>query len=148
MLATTASPSPGTLGCTCHDLGEGVVRIAVAGELDLRSAPGLGRTLEMALGHATVVVLDLDALGFVDVAGGAPLRAVGRVAGRRLIVVNARPHVRKTLAAIGLHRWLKLVPPPGPDELAETLCRPQRELVRASLLARPVTGYARRSSRS
>jgi len=91
--------------------------------------PGLGRTLEQALVRASFVVLDLDALAFVDVAGGAPLRAAGRVAGRRVVVVNARPHVRRTLAAIGLHRWLKLVPPPGPEELTETLRRPQRELV-------------------
>ena len=147
MLASAASPSPGSLGCTCHHLGEGVVRIAVAGELDLRSAPGLGRTLETALVGASFVVLDLDGLGFVDVAGGAPLRAAGRVAGRRLIVVNARPHVRKALAAMGLHRWLKLVPSPEPDELAGTLCRPQRELVQASLLARPLTRDARRSPR-
>ena len=137
MLASAASPSPGSLGCTCHHLGEGVVRIAVAGELDLRSAPVLGRTLERALVGASFVVLDLDALGFVDVAGGAPLRAAGRVAGHRLIVVNAQPHVRKTLTAIGLHRWLTLVPPSSSDELAETPCRPQRELVMASLLARP-----------
>ena len=147
MLASTASPSPGSIGCTCHHLHEGVVRIALAGELDLRSAPVLGRTLETALVSSSFVVLDLDALGFVDVAGGAPLRAAGRVAGRRLIVVNARPHVRKTLTAIGLHRWLKLVPSPSRDELSETVCRPQRELVLASLVARPVTGGARRSPR-
>lgn len=148
MLVSPARPLRRTLRCTCHHLGEDLVRIAVAGELDLRSAPRLGRTLETALSEAGIVVLDLDELGFVDVAGGAPLRAAGRVAGRRLIVVNARPHIRKALTAIGLHRWLKLIPPPEPGELTETVCRPQRELVLASLLARPVAGDARRSPRT
>lgn len=146
MLASTASPSSGSLACTRHHLDEGVVRIAVAGELDLRSAPGLGRALEIALVDAAFVVLDLDALTFVDVAGGAPLRAAGRVAGRRLIVVNAQPHVRRTLTAIGVQRFLKLVPAPSPAELPGPPCRAQRELVMASLVARPVAGNGRRGA--
>ena len=115
MFALTSSPltgpPPGTPRCTRHDLGSGIVRIALRGELDLSSRHELDRLLDEALADADFVVFDLDELSFVDPVGAAPLRAAGQRAGSRVIAVNLQPHVRETLMAIGVDRVLKLVPP-------------------------------------
>jgi anti-anti-sigma factor len=95
---------------TRHDLREGVVRLAVEGDLDLSCAPEFESQLADALAAAAYVVIDLEDVGFVDPGGAAALRAAGRAVGSRLIAVNAQPHVRKTLTSIGVDRMLKLVP--------------------------------------
>ena len=96
--------------CTRHELGTGVVRVALRGELDLSSGPELDRLLDQVLAtDATFVVVDMDELSFVDPAGAAALRAAGQRAAARVVAVNVQPHVRTTLMTIGLHRVLKLV---------------------------------------
>ena len=113
MFALTSSPPTGppvgTMRCTRHDLGTGVVRVALRGELDLSSGPELDRLLDQLLADASFVVVDLDELSFVDPAGAAALRAAGQRAGSRVVAVNVQPHVRTTLMTVGVHRVLKLV---------------------------------------
>ena len=68
--------------------------MALAGGLDQRSAPEIGRALDDALAAAAFVVVDLDELASTDPAGVEVLRTAGRAGGHRLIVVNVPPHVR------------------------------------------------------
>ena len=61
--------------------------VAVAGELDLASAPALGDTLRRLDPGCEVVTLDLRALTFMDVAGlhaVVDARSLARATGRRL----------------------------------------------------------------
>ena len=107
MLTQSFTIVPGTLSCDCHELADGVVRIAVRGELSEGSAPELEGLVERALGDAAFVVIDLDALSFVDPGGAIALGAAARAGGHRLIAVNAQPQVRATLS---VHRALRLAP--------------------------------------
>ena len=98
--------------CRGHEVGAGVVRISVVGELDRASAAALDQVLHSAGSDRATTVLDLDELTFIDVAGARTLRAAAAQArqhGRRLIAVNARPEVEKWLRLTGLDRQLKLV---------------------------------------
>lgn len=55
-------------GCTV-EYGTCTACVQLTGELDLLSAPVLQRHLREALAHATLVVLDLRRLSFIDAAG-------------------------------------------------------------------------------
>jgi len=106
---TSTVPTASAVRCTCHDLGTGVVRVALSGELDPSSVPELDRLLDRLLDNATFVVVDLDELSFVDPAGAAALCAAGQRAGSRIVAVNVHPHVRPTLMTVGVHRALKVI---------------------------------------
>ena len=110
MLTRTDSPPPSTPYCTRHDLGEGVIRMALTGGLDQFSAPEIGNMLDDALAAAAFVVLDLDELASADPAVVTMLRAAGRAGGQRLIVVNVPPHVQDSLAKGGRGPRLRIVP--------------------------------------
>lgn len=110
--AATGSP-PGLLHCHRHDVATGVVRIALSGELDVNSGPGLLQMLSDAADDALLVVVDMGNLGFVDPAGAAALRAAARSASSRIVAVNVPHHVRRTLTILGVHRTLKLIDPPA-----------------------------------
>ena len=100
-----------------RDLGAGVVRLSLRGELDLACARELDAVLCVADAGAEILVLDLDRLKFIDVSGARALRAAAERArgnGRRLIAVNAPEHVERWLKLMGVDHCLKLVsPPPG-----------------------------------
>ena len=101
-------------GCHRRELGAGVVRISLSGELDLASVEELDAILREAA-RARIVVLDLDALNFIDVSAARVLRMRAARAlrtGRRFIAVNAPEHIAKWLTAMGVDRSLKLVSPP------------------------------------
>src|SRR5215210_5332571 len=92
----TLSPGDGTepaqarLVCIRHDIGAGVVRIALSGTLDHASAPELDRMLRSAREQAAIVVVDVVQLRSIDAAGAAVLRHSAQHA-RRLVAVGGRP---------------------------------------------------------
>lgn len=78
--------------------------VAVAGELDVHTAPRLAAALE-STGPAAAVVVDCSRVGFMDSTGlsvfvTAHQRA--RESGARLEVVVAEPAVRKVFAITGI----------------------------------------------
>jgi anti-anti-sigma factor len=78
--------------------------LTVAGELDIETAPELGRTLRESGQLAHLTVLDLRELAFMDCAGvhaivDASLRA--RKAGRRLVLVRGRPDIYRMFTLTG-----------------------------------------------
>jgi len=78
--------------------------VAVAGELDLASAPALGDTLRRLDPGCEVVTLDLRALTFMDVAGlhaVADARSLARATGRRLQILAPRNEVARVLELTG-----------------------------------------------
>ena len=98
--------------CRRHEVGAGVVRISVAGELDSAGTASLVEVLESAERDGSTTVIDLDELTFIDIAGARTLRAAASQArehGRRLIAVNGSPEVEKWLRMMGLDRHFKLV---------------------------------------
>jgi anti-anti-sigma factor len=100
------------LRCARHDVGGGVVRVSLTGELDESSGHDLDRVLRAADDDAAVVVIDLDELASVDEAGAAVLRAAGERAnrrGRRVVAVNVQTQVQEELELAGVERELKLV---------------------------------------
>jgi anti-anti-sigma factor len=82
--------------------------VAVVGEVDLATAPSL-RTALLGLltdkDRPTALVVDLDAVTFLDCAGLSALVAVRNVAvdtGRPMRLTNPRPIVRRVLDLTGL----------------------------------------------
>jgi anti-sigma B factor antagonist len=78
---------------TKERLDERTQLIEISGELHVSTAPELARGLDAALvGGATNVVLDLDAVGFIDSTGLSvllnSLRGVDRRHGRMVLVVS------------------------------------------------------------
>ena len=72
--------------------------VAVAGELDLASAPELAGTLRGLDRAGELVTLDLRALTFIDVAGVRAIQDARRIAsesGRRMLILGpAQPAAR------------------------------------------------------
>ncbi len=87
--------------------------IAVAGELDIRTAPDLKAAIGGAVDRgARVIVLDLTDTTFVDSMGlSVFIGAVKRLQplGGRLAVVTTEPHTTKTFAITGLDRVFPVV---------------------------------------
>lgn len=83
--------------------GPGALRLS--GEIDVSNAPSLASALRITAGGRAAVLLDLDALEFIDVAG---MRAIQRIArelssrGGELIVVSPRPLVNRMIAIMGM----------------------------------------------
>ncbi|WP_433828509.1 STAS domain-containing protein [Actinoplanes sp. CA-015351] len=85
----------------------GVVDIAVAGVIDLATAPDLKRVLFEALDDADTrtILVDLAEVSFCDSSGIATLdEAYGAAAERamRLRVTNESPRVRRVLEIVGM----------------------------------------------
>jgi len=78
--------------------------VAVAGELDLASAPALDDTLRRLDPRCEVVTLDLRALTFMDVAGlhaVVDARGLARATGRRLHIHGPRGEGARVLELSG-----------------------------------------------
>ena len=111
----TARPSShqsGRFGCRQHDLGGGVVRVALSGALDSAAAATLDQILRSVQADGDVAVIDLDELTSIDAASARMLRAAAsraRLQGRRLVAVNAQPQVGRALKLLGITDGLKLV---------------------------------------
>jgi anti-sigma B factor antagonist len=91
--------------------GDTVVLVA-AGELDHGTAPRLVRALdELAERRATIVLLDLSALDFLDSTGLALAVAASNQAslkGRQFAIVCSRPAIARLFARTGLSRVLTI----------------------------------------
>ena len=91
------------------------VVVALAGECDLAARDELTTTLLSALERARVVVVDVDALEFLDSSGLHGLITAHQAAqqvGRRLYVVNPRGMVANVLELTGVG---DLLSPPADD---------------------------------
>ena len=96
--------------------GEGQSRVALAGELDIASAPQFEEGLEKVEANAPgVLLLDLRKVEFIDSTG---LRAViaaderARSAGRRLVIVRGTPAVERVFSVTQLDQRLQMVDDP------------------------------------
>ncbi|MFD8478273.1 STAS domain-containing protein [Kitasatospora sp. NPDC059673] len=87
--------------------------VRLTGEIDLDSAPSLGRALATALESHREVVLDLSKVTFMDCAGlGALVRARNQAdrCGAHLVLRGAGRCVVRLLRLTGLHRRLAVEP--------------------------------------
>jgi anti-sigma B factor antagonist len=89
----------------------GVV-LALSGELDMVSAPGLAATLEEVLAepHARVL-LDLNGLSFVDSTGVSVLIKAKQAAathGSTLVLRRPTEQLDRVFALVGLADWLEI----------------------------------------
>ena len=85
------------------------VRVVTRGELDLATVPELERRVGELLDEDGPILLDLSALGFIDLAGVSLLvrlvdAAAGR--GRSLRMVAPTGHVRRVIDLVGADRQL------------------------------------------
>lgn len=90
-----------------------VVVVSLIGDHDLASAEPLRRTLLELSSHVSLVVLDFDATTFIDssvlgVFAGAAKRAARH--GNRVIGINPRGIVLRTLTLTGIDQVLSLPP--------------------------------------
>ena len=93
------------------DDDRGVI-LALRGELDVVSAPGLEQCLDEVLGQPLDrVMLDLNGLDFVDSAGVSVLiKAKQRAAagGRTLVLRRPTEQLERVFALVGLADWLAI----------------------------------------
>ncbi|MDG4786061.1 STAS domain-containing protein [Micromonospora sp. WMMD1102] len=91
---------------------DGVLVMRLVGDLDMDTAELLRRTLDRTLGHPFgTLVVDLSQLDFCDSSGIRTLLfgvADAERLGRRLVVVNPRPFVRRVLELTGVTALLGL----------------------------------------
>ena len=90
--------------------------IAVKGELDVATAPGLLRRLDERIDAdpGALLVLDFEEVSFVDSTGLGMLVSANRrarAAGGELAVRNLRPNVRRVFEMTGLDKVLLLPVP-------------------------------------
>ena len=91
--------------------------LRLQGELDMATAPGLGRTLDTAIGAGpATIALDLRELTFVDSTGIRVLITACRQAekaGCRFVVRSPSRPVRKALLLTGVDRLMAIEPGEG-----------------------------------
>ena len=100
------------LRCVARDLAVGVIHLALAGKLDIATAPQADRTLRAAQADADLVILDLRELQFIGcTAARLALMADARARriGGRLVVVAARAPAPRLFALARLRRRLDVV---------------------------------------
>ena len=108
------TPAGHEFAIEAFDAPRGARVLAVAGELDLYTAPQLRTALDRELdGGARALVLDLTATTFMDsTALGVLIAALKALepSGGRLVVATSRPSIVKTLAITGLDRAVAVEP--------------------------------------
>ena len=99
---------------------DGVVHVALSGELDLTNARDLEVRLDEAAPADSRIVVDLTGVSFVDSAALHVLFKLARRRGRAGVafVVDPSAHVASTLAIVGLSEVATVAP--SPDALRET----------------------------
>lgn len=103
---------PPPFRCAVASAGVGAVRVDVAGELDIATAPVLRDVLRDAQASARLVVLDLHALTFTDTAGlhvleDRSLEAL--TSGKRLVLARVPAHARRVIELCGLAPALEVL---------------------------------------
>jgi anti-sigma B factor antagonist len=91
---------------------DGVATVAVAGDLDLSTAPELERTLARIQGEGRAVLLDMRGLSFMDSSGLRVILAAdarARSNGTRLMLVAGPPGVQRVFELTLLDRRLEFV---------------------------------------
>ncbi|HKO29223.1 MAG TPA: STAS domain-containing protein [Solirubrobacteraceae bacterium] len=95
---------------------DGVIVIALEGEVDLRAAPELEQTLNrVSATGASSIVVDLDRVSFMDSAGVHVLLqfSLSRGSGPRLALTRGSRQVQRLFEITGVERYLPFVPSPG-----------------------------------
>jgi anti-anti-sigma factor len=98
--------------CGIHNEGCGSAWIGIRGELDLASAPEFKQTLNEALEHALLVIIDLRELTFMDSTGlhaiiDADARALR--SGRRVVLIRGSGQVDRLFKLVGVTDQLRMV---------------------------------------
>jgi anti-anti-sigma factor len=87
------------------DYGEpGAAHVHVRGELDIATAPQLTEALDAALSNASLVLVDLSRLTFIDCVGLGAITAVhsrARSSARRLVLSSITAQVNRLLEITG-----------------------------------------------
>jgi anti-sigma B factor antagonist len=102
--------APEGFACMCLDSGDGSIRVALSGELDIATATEFDRALRTAQRRARSVTLDLRRLSFMDCCGLAALMAAAsraRADGDRFRVVRGAA-VDRLFAITGVDLELEL----------------------------------------
>lgn len=91
---------------------DGVLTVLLAGELDLRTADDLSAYIaEMMQPGVTEVIIDLGAVGYLDVRAARAIITAGRLPGGAPAVLRSpAPAVRRVLAASGLDQHCLIRP--------------------------------------
>jgi anti-sigma B factor antagonist len=89
----------------------GYTVIAIAGEIDITTAPQLRKRLTALASSGRPVIADLNQVSFLDAAGLRVFAAAARQAtasGGSLHIVSARHQIRRILACTGMDQHLSL----------------------------------------
>lgn len=113
LLVPARPPAP--FAVRTHSCAGRSLRVALAGELDLATAPGAAKQLKAAQAESSLVWLDLRGLTFMDSSGvhlviAAHTRARRR--GGRLVIVNCPPPVRRVFELTGVLGHLEFAAQP------------------------------------
>jgi anti-anti-sigma factor len=102
------------LSLSCRAEHDGYVIAALAGDLDIASAPALReQLLSLLRPAASRLIIDLSAVGYADASGLAVLVSSGRRAGLlggSLRLVAPSPEVARVLSLTGINRHLDIFP--------------------------------------
>jgi anti-anti-sigma factor len=104
---------PAELGIVVSDPGGGALVVAVAGEIDAATAPGLaGAFRAVAARRPSTITVDLTGVPFMDSSGvNALVELCGRTADWRgtVVVTGAAPNVRRVCELTGVEETDGLV---------------------------------------
>jgi anti-anti-sigma factor len=105
-----------TLRLSSERAGDNAIRVVVAGELDMASAPQIEEELRsVEQQDPSVILLDLRELDFMDSSG---LRAIltadarARDQGRRLVVIRGSENIQRLFAVTRLDERMEIVDDP------------------------------------
>jgi anti-anti-sigma factor len=107
------------------DRQHGLCTVRLEGELDMPAGDALSAVLDPLLAHGSTVVLDLDAVTFMDSTGIRVLgnaRRQGDEAGCRFLLARPSPVVRRILHVAGLLEYFSYVEGAPPSELLCSAC--------------------------
>lgn len=106
---------PAPFAVRTHTSADGSLRVALAGELDLATAPAAAKELKAAQARSPLVWLDLRGLTFMDSSGVhlvAAAQTRTRRRGGRLVIVNCPPPVRRVFELTGVLEHLEFAARP------------------------------------
>lgn len=101
-----------------HAVNDGVLRLAIAGEVDLANSDLLTEAISSLItaGHVAELIIDLDQVTFLDSSGIHALvrgRKLAEAFGIAYLITNPRKTVRQVLDITGVLRLLTEQPQPS-----------------------------------